>query len=87
MIRVIYIYTCILIKVSWDVDTPAVAVPMYDKESYVMLPNFNDAHQVHCLCFVLFQSLFFFVCLSILFVVLASFVFFQCPVAVFSVWP
>ena len=35
------------LKVSWDVETPAVAVPMYDREAYVMLPGFNQAHQ-HC---------------------------------------
>ena len=68
-------YTYILIKVSWDVETPAVAVPMYDKELYVMLPNFNDAHQVQCPCFFGFNLLFL-VFLGVLF--LRDFALFKC---------
>ena len=35
----------VAVKVSWDIETPAVAVPMHDKEAYVMLPGFNARHQ------------------------------------------
>ena len=35
----------VAVKVSWDIETPAIAVPMHDKEAYVMLPGFNARHQ------------------------------------------
>ncbi|XP_071785710.1 alpha-ketoglutarate-dependent dioxygenase FTO-like [Asterias amurensis] len=35
------------LKVSWDIETPGVAIPLASGESYFMLGNLNDTHQ-HC---------------------------------------
>ncbi|XP_022097537.1 alpha-ketoglutarate-dependent dioxygenase FTO-like [Acanthaster planci] len=34
-------------KVSWDIETPGVAIPLQTGESYFMLGDLNDTHQ-HC---------------------------------------
>ncbi|XP_072013359.1 alpha-ketoglutarate-dependent dioxygenase FTO-like [Amphiura filiformis] len=38
---------CIGVKVQWDVDTPALAVPLNTGDAYYMLSDLNDTHQ-HC---------------------------------------
>ena len=38
---------CIGLKVQWDVETPALAVPLDTGDAYYMLSDLNDTHQ-HC---------------------------------------
>ncbi|XP_077993603.1 alpha-ketoglutarate-dependent dioxygenase FTO-like [Glandiceps talaboti] len=35
------------LKVAWDTETPAIAVPLYNGDCYCMLDGMNDTHQ-HC---------------------------------------